>query len=287
MTVWGPLQSAVFDDAGTLERVRAQWISGNGLATLGVRPMLGRLLTEADEQLDQKRSVAVLSYGFWMRRFGGNPAVLGRWLTMNRIEFQIVGVTGKNFSGVEPGYLNDLWVPLTTNASARILSIPANDQLRGLRAAQSGNSSRAGAGDSSGDVHQLSPGTGRQHAYLHVTRGHGRRGNAGGACGAVRPHAIERGVGGAGARDVFALAVRTAVMDTGGGGGAGVADRLLERGQPAGGAGGGARPRDGHAGGAGSGPVAAGAAGADGKRPGGGRGVRHRAGIRFVDHAFR
>jgi hypothetical protein len=129
MTVWGPLQSAVFDNAGTLERVRAQWISGNGLATLGVRPMLGRLLTEADEQLDQERSVAVLSYGFWMRRFGGNPAVLGRWLTMNRIEYRIVGVAEKKFSGVEPGYLNDLWVPLTTYASARILLIPANDQF--------------------------------------------------------------------------------------------------------------------------------------------------------------
>jgi hypothetical protein len=129
MTVWGPLQSAVFDNSGALERVRAQWISGNGLATLGVRPMLGRLLTAADEQLDQKRSAAVLSYGFWMRRFGGNPAVLGRWMTMNRIEFQIVGVTGRNFSGVEPGYLTDLWVPLTTDASARILLIPAYDRF--------------------------------------------------------------------------------------------------------------------------------------------------------------
>jgi putative ABC transport system permease protein len=129
MTVWGPLQSAVFDNSGTLERVRAQWISGNGLATLGVRPMLGRLLTAADEELDQKRSAAVLSYGFWMRRFGGNPAVLGQWMTMNRIEFQIVGVTGKSFSGVEPGYLTDLWVPLTTDASARILLIPAYDRF--------------------------------------------------------------------------------------------------------------------------------------------------------------
>jgi hypothetical protein len=114
MTVWGPLQSADFDDAGTLERVRAQWISGNGLATLGVRPVLGRLLTEADEQRDQKRSAVVLNYGFWMRRFGGNPAVLGRWRTMHGIEFRIMGVTEKNFSGVEPEYLNDLWVPLTT-----------------------------------------------------------------------------------------------------------------------------------------------------------------------------
>jgi predicted permease len=134
MTVWGRFQTAVFDDrageaAGTPEKVRVQWISGNGLAVLGVRPVLGRLLTEADEQLDQKRAAVVLSYGFWMRRFGGNPAVLGRWLSMNGTEFQIVGVTQKNFSGVEPGYLNDLWVPLTTNVPARILLIPAHDQF--------------------------------------------------------------------------------------------------------------------------------------------------------------
>ena len=132
MTVWGPLQSAVFDD-GTPEpapeKVRIQWISGNGLAVLGVRPMLGRLLVEADDRPDEKLSVAVISYGFWMRRFGGSPSVLGQTFTRNDTRFQIVGVTQKDFSGVEPGYLNDVWVPLMAYGSARSLRNPGNERF--------------------------------------------------------------------------------------------------------------------------------------------------------------
>ena len=146
MTVWGPLHSAVFDNGGAAavpEKVRAQWISGDGLEILGVRPALGRLLSAADDELDARRSAAVLSYGFWMRRFGGDRAALGRWFTINGVTFQIVGVLQENFSGVEPGVPTDLWVPLTTSAAARELLIPANDRFvicgrlkRGAGAAQ-------------------------------------------------------------------------------------------------------------------------------------------------------
>ena len=114
MTVWGPLQPAVFDEGmpePAPEKVRMQWISGNGLAILGVRPMLGRLLVDADDRPDEKLSVAVIGYGFWTQRFGGNASVLGRMFTANGTRFRIVGVTQKDFSGVEPGYLNDVWVP--------------------------------------------------------------------------------------------------------------------------------------------------------------------------------
>jgi len=134
MTVWGPLQSAIFEDgtaeaAPAPEKVRMQWISGNGLAVLGVRPILGRLLVEADDRPDEKRSVAVISYGFWMRRFGGSPSVLGRTFTRNASRFQIVGVAQKDFSGVEPGYLTDVWVPLMTYAPARSMRNPGNGRF--------------------------------------------------------------------------------------------------------------------------------------------------------------
>ena len=132
MTVWGPLQRVVFDNAAAdtpPEELRAQWISGDGLTTLGVHAALGRLLSDADDQRDQKRSAAVISHAFWMRRFGGNPAVLGRGLTLNGTWFQIVGVTQKGFSGVEPGVLNDLWIPLMTCAPARNLLNPENDRF--------------------------------------------------------------------------------------------------------------------------------------------------------------
>jgi putative ABC transport system permease protein len=134
MTVWGPLQPVVFDE-GTPEpgpapeKLRIQWISGNGLAVLGVRPMLGRLLGDADDRPSDNLSPAVISYGFWMRRFGGSTSALGRTFTTKGTRFQIVGVTQKDFSGVEPGYLNDVWVPVVTYGSSRTLRDPGNERF--------------------------------------------------------------------------------------------------------------------------------------------------------------
>ncbi len=91
--------------------------------------MLGRLLVDADDRPDEKLSVAVISYGFWTQRFGGNASVLGRTFTANGTRFRIVGVTQKDFSGVEPGYLNDVWVPLMSYAPARAMRNPGNERF--------------------------------------------------------------------------------------------------------------------------------------------------------------
>ena len=55
--------------------------------------------------------MAVLSYDFWTRRFGGDPDVLGRWVTIRDTPLQIVGVAEKGFTGVEPGIMTDIWAP--------------------------------------------------------------------------------------------------------------------------------------------------------------------------------
>ena len=55
--------------------------------------------------------MAVLSHAFWMRRFGGDPAIVGRWLTLEERQIQIVGVAEPRFTGVEPGRPTDLWLP--------------------------------------------------------------------------------------------------------------------------------------------------------------------------------
>ena len=93
------------------ERVYGQWISGDALAILGVKPALGRLLTPSDDLKPGQHPVAVLSYDFWSRRFGRNPAVLGRWVTIRDKPLQIVGVAEKGFTGVEPGIMTDIWAP--------------------------------------------------------------------------------------------------------------------------------------------------------------------------------
>jgi predicted permease len=105
-------RDALFDDSGgQYEKVYAQWISGAAMPILGVKPALGRLLSQSDDLKPGQHPVAVLSYDFWSRRFGRSPSVLGRWATIRGKQLLIVGVAAKGFTGVEPGIMTDLWAP--------------------------------------------------------------------------------------------------------------------------------------------------------------------------------
>ena len=53
-------------------------------------PLIGRLLTPEDEKLDP--AVAVIGYGYWQRRFGGDPGVIGRSLEFRDRSYTIIGV---------------------------------------------------------------------------------------------------------------------------------------------------------------------------------------------------
>jgi len=91
----------------------SELVSGDYFSTLGIQPVLGRLLTPQDDQANASPA-AVISYGYWMRRFGGDPAVVGKNATVNGIPFTIVGVSPAEFFGVEPGRSIDVWIPLQT-----------------------------------------------------------------------------------------------------------------------------------------------------------------------------
>jgi predicted permease len=87
--------------------------SGRMFETLGLRPVIGRLLTPADDELEGAPDgpVAVLSYRFWQRRFGGTPDVLGRSLAIDGRPFTIVGVTPPDFIGLYIGLPLDVVIP--------------------------------------------------------------------------------------------------------------------------------------------------------------------------------
>ena len=97
--------------AGEREEVRSQFVSGDAFDRLGIAPAIGRLIAAQDDQQPGASPVAVLSHAFWIRRFGGDPAVVGRWFAMEKRQFQIVGVAEPRFTGVEPGRPTDVWVP--------------------------------------------------------------------------------------------------------------------------------------------------------------------------------
>ena len=121
------VSSTRFDLAlhGESELVDGLWTSGRMFDVLGVPAVLGRTLTSADDQPGggPDGPVAVISHGFWQRRFGGSADVIGRSLTVERVPFTIVGVTPPHFFGVEVGRSFDVAVPIGT--STRIDGAPS------------------------------------------------------------------------------------------------------------------------------------------------------------------
>jgi predicted permease len=99
-------------EGGGPERAGAQKVSGNFFDVLGVPAVLGRTLTSEDDRPDQPQAVVVLSYGFWQRRFGLDPAVVGKTILLEDTVFTIAGVTPRGFWGFEVGSRPDLWLPI-------------------------------------------------------------------------------------------------------------------------------------------------------------------------------
>jgi len=98
--------------AGTSERAQGEIVSGNYFPVLGVRPALGRLLDAGDDGLPGASPVAVLSYGYWSRRFGASPSVVGQKIILNDYPFAVVGVAARGFNGVLKGQNADVFVPI-------------------------------------------------------------------------------------------------------------------------------------------------------------------------------
>jgi predicted permease len=84
--------------------------SGNFFDLLGIHAALGRGLTKADAS--NGSSVAVLSDRFWRRQLSGDPAVVGRTLSINQRTVTVVGVMPRQFRGIELGRSPDIYLPM-------------------------------------------------------------------------------------------------------------------------------------------------------------------------------
>jgi putative ABC transport system permease protein len=93
---------------GEPERLAGRNVSPEFFAVLGVEPALGRSFTEEENRPGAGR-VAVISHGLWQRRFGSDPSILGRALTLNGEPYTVVGVTRRGFVYGAPV---DVYVPL-------------------------------------------------------------------------------------------------------------------------------------------------------------------------------
>ena len=91
--------------------VTATLVSGNYFSVLGVNALRGRVFTE--DGAKGANPVAVLSYSFWVDKFGANPEIVGQELSINEHNYTVIGVAPRGFFGETVGDAQDIWVPLS------------------------------------------------------------------------------------------------------------------------------------------------------------------------------
>jgi predicted permease len=100
-------------DSGDETPASARCVTANYFEVLGVNPLLGRTFRADDQTSAGANPVLILSYGYWQRRFGGTPSIVGSQLIVNGFPYTVVGVTPRSFIGTKMGAATDLWVPIT------------------------------------------------------------------------------------------------------------------------------------------------------------------------------
>lgn len=100
-------------EATGAQRTFALLASGNYFSALGLRAVLGRLLTPEDAARAGGVPVVVVSHAFWRSRLAGDPGAIGRSVRANGVDLTVVGVVPDRFQGTVLGLQFDLWVPAT------------------------------------------------------------------------------------------------------------------------------------------------------------------------------
>ena len=108
---YGPNRRFNLAAGGEARYAHGNTVSGGFFDMLGLHAMIGRTFTMAD---DRRRcsAAAVLSYGFWWREFGARADVLGKTVSLDNHPFEILGVLGPGFTGIDVGSQSDLYVPV-------------------------------------------------------------------------------------------------------------------------------------------------------------------------------
>jgi hypothetical protein len=101
------------------QMVAAEVVTGNYFDGLRVAPPLGRGFSVHEERVSGEALVALISNGYWRRRFGADSAIVGHAITVNNVRLTIVGVAPEGFTGTFPGLEIDLWVPLRRGQSVQ------------------------------------------------------------------------------------------------------------------------------------------------------------------------
>jgi putative ABC transport system permease protein len=122
-----PIVPANVGGRGEPERVWGALASGNYFQVSGVRPILGRGFVPDEDRVLGRNPVVVLSYGLWRRRFGGDRGIVGREIAINGLNYTVVGVAPRGFSGTMRLVTPEFWIPTAMAPLAMADMLKASD----------------------------------------------------------------------------------------------------------------------------------------------------------------
>jgi predicted permease len=99
---------------GDPQQVFGEIVTGNFFDVLGAKPLIGRGFRLEEDRTPGAALVTVLGYGEWQKRFGGDPGLVGRTITLNGQAFTVIGIMPKEFKGTNAIGAPALWVPYMT-----------------------------------------------------------------------------------------------------------------------------------------------------------------------------
>lgn len=107
------LDDASLSVDGQTERVISEMVSGNYFDALGVKPAVGRVFSpEMDDRSYKGHPTVVLSYDYWLNRFGGKASIVGQKVLVNNYPMVVVGVSAPGFLGLDPARSPQIRVPI-------------------------------------------------------------------------------------------------------------------------------------------------------------------------------
>ena len=118
LAAWSSARLNVGIDGNLEPTTDGQLVSGNYFSLLGISPIAGRTIAAEDDVVPNGHPVAMISYGYWKRRFGLAPSVIGRDISISGTRFSIIGVTPPEFFGLEVGSSPDLFLPVLMQPTA-------------------------------------------------------------------------------------------------------------------------------------------------------------------------
>ena len=104
-------QSLTLTDGKEATHLQAEAVSANLFAVLGIQPILGRGFSPNEDEPGNR--VVILSHGLWQRRFGGDPAIVGKSLRLNGEQFRVIGVMAPGFTFPIGAFPPEVWTSMS------------------------------------------------------------------------------------------------------------------------------------------------------------------------------